>query len=70
MVETYSTDISAAWEAEEKMNTDKLFWRYTNHVKKIILLDKGSCTEYDMMHASPEIRCKASLLAVLEEGEA
>ncbi|GAB6931614.1 hypothetical protein JCM10914A_55970 [Paenibacillus sp. JCM 10914] len=52
------------------MNTDKLFWRYTNHVKKIILLDKGSCTEYDMMHASPEIRCKASLLAVLEEGEA
>lgn len=59
-------DISAAWEVEERMNADELFWRYTNHVKKLLLskMSEG-VNEYDMMHAPPEIRCKAALLAVL-----
>ncbi|GJM84252.1 hypothetical protein HMSSN139_67480 [Paenibacillus sp. HMSSN-139] len=62
----YTQDISAAWEVEERMNADELFWRYTNHVKKLLLskMSEG-VNEYDMMHAPPEIRCKAALLAVL-----
>lgn len=67
----YSQDISAAWEVEEKMNTDELFWRYTNHVKKLLLCKMSEgVNEYNMMHATPEIRCKAALLAVLGGGEA
>lgn len=62
---SYSTDISAAWEVEAVMRTDELLWKYTSNIKKIILMDKGFCNEYLMMHAAPDVRCKAALLAVL-----
>ncbi|MBB6694396.1 hypothetical protein H7B90_23650 [Cohnella xylanilytica] len=66
----YSTDISAAWEVEEKMDTDELFWRYTNHVKKILLQQReDGVNEYHLMHAPADVRCKAALLAKLEADE-
>lgn len=62
----YSTDISAAWEVEEKMGNDELFWKYDNNVKKQLLARLGKVTEFDMMHAPADVRCKAALLAVME----
>jgi len=63
----YSTDISAAFEVEEEMRGDEIWWKYTNYVKRIILLKKGSCNEFDMMHAPADTRCKAALLAVMAD---
>lgn len=64
----YSTDISAAWEVEERV--DQLSNRqgpllrayYMTELSLIV----GSTFGFNLAHASAEARCKAALLAVLD----
>lgn len=62
----YSTDISVAMEVEKAVGLEKYRWRYVDHITWFFLSTQGVCEVYDMMQASPEIRCKAALLAVLD----
>lgn len=62
----YSTDISDAWEVGEWFAETGIRGRYAKRLKEVILADKGECSTFDMVHASPADRCKAALLAVLD----
>ena len=63
----FSTDIAAAWEVESTMNESKLRRvLYTNRLRDVILHEKGTCSDFDLIHATPAQRCKAALLAVME----
>ena len=62
----WTGNIGDAMQVEEKMNAAVLIWKYTSNVRRLILMDKGRCSDYDMMQASPEIRCKAALLSYLK----
>ncbi|OMD66025.1 hypothetical protein BSK62_13235 [Paenibacillus odorifer] len=61
----YSKDISAAWEVEERIKEmaidAPLYIGYYMTELQLIVGNKG----FDMVHATPEQRCKAALLAVL-----
>ncbi|SLJ98298.1 MULTISPECIES: BC1872 family protein [unclassified Paenibacillus] len=62
----YSGQIEDAWDVEEALKDVRVRTRYTNRLLRIILAEKGECDQYDLMHATPEQRCKAALLAVLD----
>ena len=67
----YSTDISAAWQVEERMKELELMKDYADELAFLVLHPLGydiSAMEqvFAAAHASPEIRCKAALLAKLE----
>lgn len=57
----YSTDISAAWEVEEKIKVMSIdvVRQYVSNIYEV------SGHGFVAIHASPEDRCKAALLAVL-----
>ena len=63
---SYSTDIAAAWDMEEEIQRRGLYAEYGEAMS--ILLDSPFVTAsyYDFLHASPELRCRAALLAVRE----
>lgn len=69
--QAYSTDISAAFQVEEKIKELKLIEQYANQL--IFLATTLSMNARQVLfavaHASPEIRCKAALLAKLEVRE-
>lgn len=58
-----STDISAAWEVEEKVGEMPERVK-ANYLTELILLSGGR--GFTMVHATPEQRCKAALLAVID----
>ncbi|WP_156088563.1 BC1872 family protein [Mycobacterium tuberculosis] len=63
----YSTDMSAAWEVEEIFKGEVGFRAsYVARLKEVL---GPNAWMFDFVHATPEQRCKAALLAVLEEGE-
>lgn len=62
----YSTEISAAREVEEWFAGTGITGRYAKRLKEVILAVKGECSTFDMVYATPEQRCKAALLAVLD----
>jgi hypothetical protein len=81
MVPPYSTDLSAAWEVEEKViKTDSLkyiaalmqvLWNDTDYIRDRspdAMLEWSSIVE--LIQATPEQRCKAALLTTLEEVKA
>ncbi|KAA1180677.1 BC1872 family protein [Paenibacillus sp. B2(2019)] len=65
IIPRYSTDISAAWEVEERIKEmaidAPLYIGYYMTELQLIVGNKG----FDMVHATPEQRCKAALLAVM-----
>ena len=63
----YATDISAAWQVEEKIKELGLTEQYGNKIAIIVLDDNTTARQriFDAAHASPEMRCKAALLAKL-----
>lgn len=63
----FSTDISAAWEVESKLIELNLSVSYSEYLRALIKLDRGYDDLFKMIHATPEQRCKAALLAVLGE---
>lgn len=64
-----SIDISAAWEVEEQIKTLRLHVEYCQALRKVVMSKGEYVGLFDYIHATPEQRCKAALLAVLEEGE-
>ena len=62
-----STDIAAAWEVEEEINKRNLRVAYCQALQMVIRSQKDYVTTFDYVHASPADRCKAALLAVMEE---
>ena len=66
-MKNFSGDIAAAFEMEEVMSADEWFWRYSDNIKKILLarMPQG-VNEFDMLHCSAEVRCKAALLTMLD----
>lgn len=66
---SYSTDISYAWQVEEKVKKLGLIEQYASHL--LILTSSFNMNAKDVIfalaHASPEKRCKAALLAVKEK---
>lgn len=66
----WSTRISAAWEVEEKIKTLRLHVEYSQALRQVVMSTGEYVGLFDYIHATPEQRCKAALLAVLEEEEA
>lgn len=66
----YSTDISAAWEVEEQIHKKRLNVEYCSALKQVVAAKGEYVGLFDYIHATPEQRCKAALLAVLGEDEA
>lgn len=62
----YSRDISAAYEVEEKIKELGLQVKYTQALKLLIIGEGEYAGMFDFIHATPEQRCKAALIAVLE----
>jgi hypothetical protein len=62
-----STNIAAAWEVEEEINKRNLRVAYCQALQIVIRSQKDYVTTFDYVHASPADRCKAALLAVMEE---
>lgn len=68
MLPDYSTDISAAWEVEERVDQlsnqqgPLLRAYYMTELSLIV----GGTFGFNLAHASAEARCKAALLAVLD----
>lgn len=63
----FSTDISAAWEAEEKIKQLRLHVKYCEALKKVVLSTGEYVGLFDYIHATPAQRCKAALLAVMDK---
>lgn len=57
-------DISAAWEVEETFKSDT--GKQAAYVKCLKDVLGDNAYMFDFIHATPEQRCKAALLAVLE----
>ena len=62
-----STDIAAVWEVEEEIDKRNLRVAYCQALQIVIRSQKDYVTTFDYVHASPADRCKAALLAVMEE---
>ncbi|AGN33775.1 hypothetical protein PANG_00056 [Paenibacillus phage PG1] len=62
--------IDAAWEVEEQIKTLGLCVEYCQALKQVVVSTGEYVGLFDYIHATPEQRCKAALLAVLEEEEA
>lgn len=62
-----SEDIAAAWAVEEKIKERgaKMQVAYTTE----LILTVGSSWKFDLVHATPEQRCRAALKAVTEKEE-
>lgn len=60
----FSESISAAMEVEKAVGVVEYRWRYVDHITRFFLRTQGSCEVYDMMQASPEVRCKSALLTI------
>lgn len=69
----YSEDISAVWRAEQKIEKRKLLSRYVIALMKVVGVENrcpfSDIEMFSFIHASPADRCKAALLAVLEEDD-
>ncbi|SPY16130.1 Uncharacterised protein [Paenibacillus polymyxa] len=61
----FSTDISLAWEVEEKIKKMGLHVEYCRALKQVVVNTGEYVGLFDYIHATPEQRCKAALLAVL-----
>lgn len=61
----YSSDISAAWEVEEQIKKLRLHAAYVSALKQVLVRTGEYVGMFDYIHANPEQRCKAALLAVL-----
>ncbi|WP_339283715.1 hypothetical protein [Paenibacillus sp. FSL R5-0486] len=61
-----SLHINIAWGVGEWFAETGIRGRYAKRLKEVILANKGECSTFDMVHASPADRCKAALLAVLD----
>jgi len=62
-----STDTAAVWEVEEEIDKRNLRVAYCQALQIVIRSQKDYVTTFDYVHASPADRCKAALLAVMEE---
>ncbi|MDP9675374.1 BC1872 family protein [Paenibacillus polymyxa] len=62
----YSLEISSAWEAEKKIKELRLQAKYCIALKQIVIGTGEYVGMFDYIHATPEQRCKAALLAVLD----
>ncbi|KKO51126.1 BC1872 family protein [Paenibacillus sp. DMB20] len=69
IVDYSSSEISAAWDVEEQIKTLRLHVEYIQALRKVVMSTGEYVGLFDYIHATPEQRCKAALLAVLEEGE-
>lgn len=69
-----STDISAAWEMEEKLyhigqRENVVMQRlYVAYLAEVVVFDNGFTKTSMEIHATPHQRCRAALLALLKEG--
>ena len=63
----YSTDISAAWEVEEKIKEIRLREKYTQYLKNVVFSELASNHIWYLIHATADQRCRAALLAVMED---
>ncbi|ASA25403.1 hypothetical protein [Paenibacillus donghaensis] len=67
----WSTDISAAWEVEERIlalylnEQPGLIDDYIDSLMDVIRKEHGFSPAFRLAHATPEQRCKAALMAVL-----
>lgn len=61
----YSTEISAAWEVEERIKELRLHTNYVAALKWVLINTGEYVGMFDYIHANAEQRCKAALLAVL-----
>ncbi|KAF6630670.1 hypothetical protein H6F38_14680 [Paenibacillus sp. EKM208P] len=62
----YSLEISSAWEVEEKIKELRLQAKYCIALKQVVIGTGEYVGMFDYIHATPEQRCKAALLAVLD----
>lgn len=61
-VPEYSTDIAAAWEVEEEIKNKGIRMQADYITELTLTVGPG---KFEMVHATPEQRCKAALKAVL-----
>lgn len=64
----YSTDMCAVLEVVSSFKTLSQMAVYVGRLKEVIIHEKGSVSEFDLIHATAEQRCKAALLAVMADG--
>lgn len=62
----YSLEISSAWKVEEKIEELRLQVKYCMALKQVVVGTGEYVGMFDYIHATPEQRCKAALLAVLD----
>ncbi|WP_095205916.1 hypothetical protein [Paenibacillus sp. O199] len=62
----YSLEISSAWEVEKKIKELRLQAKYCTALKQVVVGTGEYVGMFDYIHATPEQRCKAALLAVLD----
>ncbi|MEK3947290.1 hypothetical protein MHB46_02210 [Paenibacillus sp. FSL H7-0703] len=62
----FSTDISLAWEVEEKIKKMRLHVEYCQALKQVVVSTGEYVGLFDYIHATPEQRCKSALLAVMD----
>lgn len=60
----YSSDIAAAWQVEEKIARTGLHEVYGQAVFDALDTNIFTVSYFDLLHASPEIRCRAALTTV------
>ncbi|KIL38320.1 hypothetical protein SD70_27280 [Gordoniibacillus kamchatkensis] len=72
-VNDYSSDISAAMEAEEKIMQMGLHYIYAHNLAVVISTDKkkhiDDVTQFDLIHASAADRCLALWLTINKQKE-
>lgn len=61
----YSSNISDVWQVEEQIKKVSLTVEYTGALKQVVLSSGEYVGMFDFIHATPEQRCKAALLAVI-----
>lgn len=71
--EYWSTDITAAWKVEQEIKNRKIISKYVIALMEVVGVENrcpfSDIEMFSIIHASPADRCKAALLAVLEEGD-
>lgn len=64
-VPLYSSDISAAWQVERKMMDLRICLPYTEALKELCKVNEDDVPmTFDLVHASPFLRCVAALNAL------
>lgn len=69
-IPAYSLEISSAWEVEEKIKELRLQAKYCMALKQVVIGTGEYVGMFDYVHATPEQRCIAALLAVSQIEEA